>query len=283
MKVTYLFPIFKNDDAKTFFKSFLSSSFFLSQKDAQLLIYVEKSDEKNLKALKTFQKKHSYIELFIENTSFDYNKIFNKAIKNVKGEVLLLGDLKVPNITTLFANCLKKYKSGANIVFIKKEHNPFKTFFLNILQNYYNFFIKIFTGKRDKINIISLGLYDKNVLEVFKSLPNKNSFLKNTEELIGFKSKTIFIEDKVPTYKTKFSQFSNSLKMVSAYSFSFLLFLACMITINTLFEDASILLNMFVVLVMVSLLITIVLIVPKHFYSIRNEIQNNVRNNIDKS
>ncbi|NCB48156.1 MAG: hypothetical protein EOM55_00790 [Clostridia bacterium] len=270
MDISYLIPIFENNDAKIFFETFLSSKFFCEHKNVQILTYVAKSDEKNLKVLKDLSKKNSIIKVFIEEKTFSYNSVYKKAINIMKGDILLLGDAEIQNLDLIFSKCLEKYKLGANIVLVKKRFSGIKNFFISAFENFYNFVIKIFTGKKDRFNIISLGLYDKNVIDVFKTLPEKCCFLKNTKNLFGFSSRTIYIESKVKTNKLDFKKMTTTLLFaIISFFLSFVLFLTTLF-LNVFLQQVPPEYNLFAIFGCIILLILASIISPKHFYNIRN-------------
>jgi len=271
MDISYLFPIFENNDAKSFFKKFLASKFFCEQKNIQILTYVAKDDEKNVASLLELSKEHKIFKVIIEDNKFTYNSIFKKAMTLIKGDILLLGDAKIKNIDLIFLKLLEKYKLGTNIVFVKKKYNGFKNFMINLFQNMYNFFIKIFTGKKDRFNIISLGLYDKNVIDVFQTLPDKCCFLKNTKNLFGFSSKTIYIDSKVETYKLNFTKKSFSLLSAIVSLSIFIILLLTTILLNIFIQSVAIEYNIFAIFGCLILLLMTGLLLPKHFYDIRND------------
>lgn len=271
MDISYLFPIFEDNDAKVFFDKFLASKFFSSQKNVQILTYVLKNDKRNLNALSEIAKKCKIIKVNIEENTFTYNDIFKKAINNFKGDILLLGDAKIKNIELVFKKCLEKYESGANIVFVKKKYSGIKKFFNNALQFFYNFFIKIFTGKKDRFNIVSLGLYDKNIIDFFQTLPDKCCFLKNTKDLFGFCSKTIYIDEKVEILKLNFKKRTTSLLFASISLSLFVTFLILIILFNILFSNLPTIYNLIGIFGLFISFFISSLLFPKHFYDIRNE------------
>lgn len=273
MKISYLFPIFKEDDAKSFFEKFLDTAFFRAQKSKEIYVYVEENDQKNLKVLKSFSKKSKSFKIKIEKESFTYNSIFKKSIGLIKGDVLLLGDLKVKNLELLFAKCLEKKDEGANIVFVKKRYKGIKNFFVTLKRNFYNFFIKIFTGKKDRFNILSLGLYDKDVLDVLRALIEKSLFLKNTKDIFGFHSKTLYIDEKVKTYQPLFFKKTLSLIMAFASLGTFFLLLILTVLLNIFSDSLSIWYNIFAIFGCLLTLSVAALFFPKHFFDIRNDVK----------
>jgi hypothetical protein len=272
MKVSYLFPVFKDDNAQSFFEKFFASKFFSSHDDCEILAYVSSSDKNNVETLKNFAQKNKNFFLNIIEEPLDYNFVFREAVTKVKGDILLLGDCKVNNIDILFSKCVEKHKSGANIVFVKQKKRGIKKFFANMFQSIYNFFIRLFTGKKDRFNIISLGLYDKNVVDLFATLPNKCCFLKNTKDMFEFSSKTIYIDESVKTFRPNFAQKSNAL-IASIISISlFVVLLATTIVLNATLSSVAFEFNIISIFLLIIFLVSFAMLFPKHFFDIRNEV-----------
>lgn len=271
MKIGCIFPIFKNINVKSFFDKFLKSSFFSEHKDLTIITYIEESNTKELSNLKLLAQNNPCFQVFTTNTSFSYNDAFFNFLKSKTSfDLLLLGDVNIPNIDLIFNKCLEKHNLGANIVFVQKKKKGFKNFISKTNKTLYNFFVKLYTSNEDECNISSLGLIDKDLLDVLKELPNKSCFLKNTNSFKGFKSKTIYIEDNIKTYKENFKVMTPALITTIIFSCIFLATLITLILGNIFFSNNKDLLNIITILILLICLIIICLIFPKHFFDIRN-------------
>ncbi len=270
MKITCLFPIFKNDNVQDFFIKFTKSKFFKSHKDISILVYVQDSNSKAVEFFYEFSKDKPYLNILLTNKNFTYNDAFYNSLKVLDCDILLLGDTKIQNVDLVFTKCLEKQKQGANIVHVQRKQNKFKTFFTRMFRGLYNFFVKLYTSNIDKCNITSLGLIDKDILDILKTLPNKCCFLKNTPVFKGFTTKTIFIDDNVKTYKNNYAYFSSALKIVTLFSSIFFVTLTTLILGNVFLSGDKSVFNIITILTLVISLIIIVFMLPKHFFDIRN-------------
>ena len=160
-------------------------------------------------------------------------------------------------------------KEKCNVVHVLKKRNGFKGFFKNLFIKTYNFFIKLFTTKKDRFNVVSLGLIDKHVIQLLQVLPNKSCFLKNTKDLKGFETRSIYIDPKTKTYKKSFKTLTSSLITVIASSSAFTIFLLAIILLNVFLSVAPVV-NILLAMGMFSCLILNTLFFPKHIFDIRN-------------
>lgn len=208
MKIDLLFPIF--EDATDFFNKFFATKF---DKDDELTYFFYVKKGSNLDFLKAFPKKQKYVIRETES-AFNFNDAFLDYLEqDTSCDVLLLGDTKVGNLGKLFSKCLEKARDGAHLVYIKYAKGKFRRFFSLLKEKFLNLFISLFTGKRDKFNIPTLGLIDDKILSILKTLPKKACFLKNTNMFYGYEGRTIFIADKTPYHKESFWRITPSLKM----------------------------------------------------------------------
>ena len=269
MRVNYLFPVFKDDNVKGVLEDFLKSDFFKKYEDYKFVFCCNKDDKENLKYLKNKSKLNKKYKIIVFDKSFSYNDAFDESITFLDGDIVLLGDFKIQKIDVVFERCLEKYKKGASIVHVVKKREGFKGFFVNLVQSCYNFFIKIFTNKKDRLNITSLGLLNKDVVDLLKVLPKKRCFLKNTKDLMGFESRTIYVSSKTLTYKPNFKTKTGSLitSLVSAGVFG--VTLICLVLLNCFLVLPTFVNIIFIILAFVCLVLVCMLL-PKHFFDIRN-------------
>lgn len=247
MKINCLFPIFEENNAKLFFDKFFKSSFYEQNKNCSLLIYVNSKDENNIKTLKSLTKKHKNILLNLVEKDFNYNDVFLNAIQTYSCDVLLLGDTQIENIDRLFNALIEKHLNGANIVHIKKKSNKFETFFKNIFSKFYNFFVNLFSYQNDALNVTSLGLIDKNIIDVLLSLPNKATRLKNCTKMYGFNIDYLYIDKNIKTYKPKRKKILSYFKQTWITLSIFFVSLLIIILGNIYMDKSLILFNFFMI------------------------------------
>lgn len=271
MKIDYFFPIFKDDDTKTFLINFVKSSFFKEHANYNMFFVVENSDKKNLEFLSGEALRHPEYKILITDKEFSYNDAFSLAIKHFKGDVVLLGDLKLARNDLIFENCLAKNQKNASVVHVVKKRTGFKGFWFNLVAKIYNFFIKIFTNKKDRLNITSLGLIDKNIVELLQVLPNKRCFLKNTKNLKGFETRTIYVNSNTKVYKPNFKQKTTSLVTFGVSMCIFWLTMFFTILTNVLVPYTPPIVNILFVFIIFASLILCSLTLPKHFFDCRNK------------
>ena len=269
MKITYFFPVFRDNNAKVFFDEFLKSDFYLSHDTQDIVCVVNATDKENVDYLKDISAKEPIFKVFLSEKDFSFNSAFKSSLDYFEGDVVLLGDLKVPKIQLLFEKCLQKHQKGAKIVHVSKHYGKVKGFFVSIWRAVYKMFSRFFTGKTDAYNIESLGLLDKDFVELIKELPHKCCFLKNTKDHYEISSGNIVVDGKVPHHKTELKKSTLAIKTCMVCSLLFatnlLLLLLLNLTIEGLFMT-----NILIALLEILLAIMIIVTIPKHFFDCRN-------------
>lgn len=282
MKLEYFFPVFKEDNIEEYLKNFKSTSFYKKHKESKFMFVCEKEDKNNLEYLSKEALKNEDYKIIILDKPFSYNDAFYQALPHFKADVILFGDTKIIRIDAVFEKCLEKYSKEVKIVHIVKRNKGFKGFFKNMFQKIYNFFIRIFTSKKDRCNVISLGLIDKDIVDLLKVLPGKCCFLKNTKNLKGFESRTIYIDSKTKTYKPNLKQKTSAL--LGTYVFagitSFLIVLQ--ILLNVIIKANLSVYNIISTLTILLCICTIVILIPKHVFDVRNRENLNQNFNIEQ-
>ena len=282
MKIEYFFPVFKEDNIKEYLANFRKTDFFKKHENYKFLFVCFKEDKTNLEYLSKEALKHENYKILVADKEFTYNDAFYLSISHFKADVLLLGDTKISRIDLVFEKCLEKYDKNCNVVHIIKAHKGFKGFWVNLALKAYNFFIKMFTGKKDRCNVISLGLIDKHVMDVLKVLPHKNCFLKNTKALKGFETRSIYIDGKTKTYKLNLKQKTFGLIGTYISLASAVGLLGLQILLNALIESSMVGYNILSVIAILVSLVTLSIMFPKHIFDVRNRENRKVEFNIEE-
>lgn len=259
MKITFLFNILEENDLKTFFENFFKSKIYTSN-ECEVFVYAKNNIEKK-EYLLDLEKNKKIVTNF---EGLTLNASFVDVLKKMTGEVLLLGDNKIKNIDRVFEKEIEKYKEGADVIFVKKKESKIKGFFTKIFHFFYNLFCKIFVEKKDALNITTLGLYGKNVLDVLKSLEEQSLKTKNFDEFLGYNTQEIYITS------CKTSQEKVKAWDVILPSLLFVLFLVgicCMVA--TLILNNIILFGLSILATVLGL-ITCPIIILKNVYKYRN-------------
>ena len=266
MKISYFFPIFCDTDARVFFEEFSKSDFYKRYPERQIVFACQKNDEKNIEYLKTLPN----VTTNIFEEKFGYTDAFKSCLSLFDGDVLLLGDPALCGIDTVFDLCVREHEAGADIVHLRKKFGKTKGFFANLWSNCSRIFSSLVASQKDSGNVLSLGLYSRDVVEILQTLPEKSCLLKNADDLVGFKSKTIFVDGTSETYSPEYSAKSSALTWAVVSNVIFLASIAAMITLDILLPGYQLISTLVCVFFMLVSLAVCLLMIFKHFFDLRN-------------
>ena len=149
---------------------------------AKYIFVVEKSNEK------------PSTDCFVEcKPHCSYNEQVTRAFEYASGECVIICDTISKRYVDYVKEMILNWLSGAKIVRLKRE-KPTKfwtklaNFFSTLKNKIYNFFLRLHGLTYDHLCINSYQLFDKQVYELIKSLPEKNAYLRNCGEFNYFQS-----------------------------------------------------------------------------------------------
>ena len=136
------------------------------------------------------------------------------------------------------ANVIKAFvtswKSGNNIVYLKKTRTGIKKFFQNIGLFFYNLGIKILKIYRDFNSENDIQLLDQEVVKTINQLPEKNRQLRILDSFVGFNSEVVSVVDNKKNRNVEVEKKYKSISKNYTYSLTFsiiteIIFLCCLI------------------------------------------------------
>ena len=273
MKISYVFPITSlKTDVKAFFEEFSKTKFFKKYKeDYELFFVVDKENPDAIKATKALIKNNKSIKLLELENIFNYGTAFKLCVPYIKGEVVLLGDVKYADNAKVFEDMMIKHKEGADVVHVREKKTGFKAFVDKCSDKVYNMFVKLFTGKEDHRGLLSIGLLDDLVIDVLSELPEKANFLRNCKSLEGVVIDSVEIEPAADKYKVDYAVKTFSLVASLVMSIVFILSVGAMVAINLIKPDSLVFVNIVLAFLMVISLFSIFIMINKHILDVRND------------
>ena len=270
MKVSYIFPIIdETTDVEKFFKEFSQTKVYKDNKDNEVFFVVGADDKKNLEYLNSVAIRREEIKIFVSPEKFEHGQAVKMCLPHISGDILLLGDTKCPKLDLVFEKMISKHAKGANIVQTVKKHSNFADFFIRGAKAVYNFFVKIYTGKKDSLAITSIELIDRLVLDILLTLQNKANFLRLCDYLEGIEIKKVYIDSKLETQKQDLSK--RTLPLIFTYIISgvFAATLLSILFVN-IFSKANLVgFNFIMIGILFVCLIFFLLAFTKHILNIR--------------
>ena len=161
--------------------------------------------EQKVEDLIKFDEKIKYINV---DEKMTLNEKFTIGMEQATVyDVVALIDYENENWKEYLQGLILSYENGADISYVKYEISKntiwgkIKRFFSKINNCIYEIFIKLFAKTKDLCVYNSFQLYKKDIVDIIRNFPEKNSFLRNFDCWTGYKSKYIITFKKEPRDK----------------------------------------------------------------------------------
>lgn len=147
--------------------------------------------------------------IFVEcEKDYSYNEQITKAFESVRGECVIICDTNVARYPEYLAELIKQWRLGAKIVRTKVQPSTtfwakIGNFFVKIKNALYNLFLKLNGYKPDALCLNTFQLFDKQVYNLIKALPEKNAYLRNSTELKSYDSIVLTTNEKIKVKSDK--------------------------------------------------------------------------------
>lgn len=147
--------------------------------------------------------------VFIEcDEKTSYNTQITQAFYHATGECVVVCDIESPRYVEYFQQILTSWLKGAKIVRLKKVKptkfwDKFKQFFVDLKNKIYNIFLKLSGYTVDNLCVNSFQLFDKQVFNLIKAIPEKNAYLRNCSEFSYFNTVELQTDENIKLKNNK--------------------------------------------------------------------------------
>lgn len=268
MRISYFVYMRKEENALDYLKKLTNSDFFTNNETSELTICFP-SIIKDKNKIKALLKNKCDTFLIYSDEEITINDGFYKAVDHMEGDVCILLDSAVRSFAPLVKKCLEKHEKGARIIKVCRRYRGIKSFFHRIGQSIYGFFCRIFASKTDEGNVLSLGLIDKYVLDLMKTLPQKRCLMKNSSGLYDVPTATIYVDYKKLPKDTVTRSSTSDMRNFIIFTTLTPMLITIIVLLN-IFTSPHIIINFALVLLTIFSTILACTSLPKHIFMCRN-------------
>lgn len=185
-KISAIIACYKDEKAIPFMYKRLSATFNKIKVDYEIIFINDGSPDKTENLLKELVKKDSHVIAVNHSRNFSSQMAFTSGMEIATGDaiVFLDGDLQDP--PEIIENFYYKWQEGYDVVYGIRTKREAPLF----MQFAYKLFYRIF----HKISYISIpldagdfSLIDRKVVDVLKTFPERDRFLRGLRAWVGFK------------------------------------------------------------------------------------------------
>lgn len=154
----------------------------------ELIFINDGSRDKTLEILRAISQKDSNVKILSFSRNFGHQPAVTAGINICKGDIAIIIDADLQDPPELFPEMVKIYlEENANVVYGLRKERKGETFFKRFSAKYFYKTINFLSDTPLPVDTGDFRLIDKHVIEAFKSLPEKNKYIRGLISWIGFK------------------------------------------------------------------------------------------------
>ncbi len=154
----------------------------------ELIFINDGSRDKTLEILRGISQKDSHVKILSFSRNFGHQPAVTAGINICLGDIAIIIDADLQDPPELFPEMVKIYlEQNANVVYGLRKGRKGETFFKRISAKYFYKTINFLSDTPLPVDTGDFRLIDKHVIEAFKSLPEKNKYIRGLISWIGFK------------------------------------------------------------------------------------------------
>jgi polyisoprenyl-phosphate glycosyltransferase len=177
----------------------------MSLKNYELLFINDGSKDATLAILQSFAAKNTKVKVLNFSRNFGHQAAVSAGLAHCTGNVAIIidGDLQDP--PELFPDLLRSHlDQQANVVYCVRESRQGETFFKKVTSKLFYKLINFISDVELPVDTGDFRLIDRNVIDAFNNLPEKNKYIRGLITWVGFKQ--------VPFYYQREARFAGETK-----------------------------------------------------------------------
>lgn len=207
LHISIIIPCFNEEQVISHTYERVSKTMQSFQHGGYELIFINDGSRDNtLKILRAIAQKDSNVKILSFSRNFGHQPAVTAGINTCKGDVAIIidGDLQDP--PELFPEMVKLHlEQNANVVYGLRGERKGETFFKKLSAKYFYKTINFLSDTKLPVDTGDFRLIDKHVIEAFKSLPEKNKYIRGLISWIGFRQVPItYVRDERFAGETKY-------------------------------------------------------------------------------
>ena len=158
--------------------------------DYEHIIIDNFSNDRTIEILRNIAKSDTKLKIILNSRNFGSVRSPFYGLMQTSGDAAILINADFQDPIELIPQYIKKWKEGSDIVLNEKLNSEENKFIFFVRKQFYNFISKVSEVGLKK-NVTGSGIYDKKVIERFKSINDPYPYLRGLIFELGFKVDTI--------------------------------------------------------------------------------------------
>jgi dolichol-phosphate mannosyltransferase len=174
--------------------------------DYELIFVNDGSRDNTLNQLKEIAEKDKHVRVLSFSRNFGHQEAVSAGMANSSGQAVVIIDCDLQDPPELIPDMVKKWQSGADIVYGQRVKRQGETAFKKLTAWGYYRILRALGGQYIPANTGDFRLIDRKVCDALNAMPEKNRFLRGMAAWSGFKAEPIeFVRDERAAGQTKYS------------------------------------------------------------------------------
>ncbi|MBP1744592.1 MAG: glycosyl transferase family 2 [Firmicutes bacterium] len=160
----------------------------------EIIFVNDGSKDKTFDILKKFAEVDKAVKIINFARNFGHQTAVTAGIFESKGDAVVIIDADLQDPPELIIDMIEKWKSGYDVVYAKRKKRKGETWFKLVTAKYFYKFLAYMSDVDIPTDTGDFRLMSRNVVDVFKSMPERNRFVRGMVSWVGFEQDYIEYE-----------------------------------------------------------------------------------------
>lgn len=144
------------------------------------------SKDRTMEILKELVKEDKRVKVIDFARNFGHQTAVTAGAFNSKGDAVVIIDADLQDPPELIIDMIEKWKKGYDVVYAKRKKRKGETWFKLVTAKYFYRFLAYMSDVDIPTDTGDFRLMDRKVVEAFKSMPERNRFVRGMVSWVGF-------------------------------------------------------------------------------------------------
>lgn len=205
-KYSIVVPVYNEQEAIPLFYKAVVPVMDKLNEPYELIFVNDGSRDNTLLVLKDLASKDARVKVLSFSRNFGQQAAIFCGFEHAEGDAVVDIDVDLQDPVEAIPMMIEKWKEGYDIVHGKRKVRKGESFFKKITSKMYLKFLQKISGLKIPKNVGEFKLFDRKVIEVMKSMPEQDRYLRGITSWVGFKQTEVeFVRNERSAGETKYS------------------------------------------------------------------------------
>lgn len=205
-KYSIVVPIYNEEKAIPLFYDAVTRVMDGLNEPYEVIFVNDGSKDHSTDVVKNLIEKDKRIKLVSFSRNFGQLPAIYCGFEHAEGDAVVCMDVDLQDPVEVVPMMIEKWKQGYEVVHGKRTKRKGESFLKKITSTLYLKFIRLISGLNIPENVGEFKLFDRKVIEVFKSMPEHDMYLRSSSIWVGFKQAEVeFVRQERSAGKTNYS------------------------------------------------------------------------------